>query len=141
MSFAPAAVLSTKRSDAVALRKQYFFRRSPQGLLSWDVDRLIRLTADIEPRRVPLARIAEIDRGWSGDAEPPTWRAMIEHVRLINAADLAYPIILSASGEVMDGMHRVAKALLLGREEIDAVQFADDPPPDHLDLGPDDLPY
>ena len=41
----------------------------------------------------------------------------------------------------MDGRHRVAKALLLGLEEIEAVQFEEDPQPDHVGLGPDDLPY
>jgi len=41
----------------------------------------------------------------------------------------------------MDGMHRVAKAVLQGRETIDAVQFAADPEPDHIGRGPNDLPY
>ena len=66
---------------------------------------------------------------------------MLAHLRLIAAADLSYPIILSASGAVMDGMHRVCKAALEGRTEIQAVQFAEDPPPDHVGLGPNDLPY
>jgi hypothetical protein len=38
-------------------------------------------------------------------------------------------------------MHRVAKAVLEGRREIDAVQFAQDPPPDHVGRGPLELPY
>lgn len=41
----------------------------------------------------------------------------------------------------MDGMHRPAKALLHGREHVDAVQFDEDPEPDHVGLGPDDLPH
>ena len=32
----------------------------------------------------------------------------------------------------MDGMHRVGKALLLGRSSIDAVQFNKDPEPDYV---------
>jgi hypothetical protein len=35
-------------------------------------------------------------------------------MRLIDQADLAFPIILASNGAVMDGMHRVAKALLRG---------------------------
>jgi hypothetical protein len=66
---------------------------------------------------------------------------MLEHVRLIERADLSFPIILSATGAVMDGMHRVAKALLEGRDEIEAVQFEEDPEPDHIGRGPSDLPY
>lgn len=41
---------------------------------------------------------------------------------------------------VMDGMHRVAKAILQGRADIEAVQFAEDPEPDHVGLGPKQLP-
>jgi hypothetical protein len=59
----------------------------------------------------------------------------------MDEADLAHPIILAAEGTVMDGMHRVAKALRLGLGEIEAVQFESDPLPDHVGLGPDALPY
>jgi hypothetical protein len=41
----------------------------------------------------------------------------------------------------MDGMHRVAKAVMEGREAIEAVQFDEDPAPDHVGLGPKELPY
>lgn len=34
---------------------------------------------------------------------------------MIGEADLAFPIILSADGRVIDGMHRLLKALLNGR--------------------------
>ena len=32
----------------------------------------------------------------------------------MQVADLSFPVILAAEGRVMDGMHRIAKALLLG---------------------------
>jgi hypothetical protein len=41
----------------------------------------------------------------------------------------------------MDGMHRIARALLEGRETIDAVQFEELIPPDYRNCHPDDLPY
>ena len=41
----------------------------------------------------------------------------------------------------MDGMHRVTKALVLGRDAIDAVQFDTDPEPDCVGCRPDDPPY
>jgi hypothetical protein len=41
----------------------------------------------------------------------------------------------------MDGMHRVVKAARQGREEIEAVQFDEDPEPDHVGRGPKELPY
>ncbi len=123
------------------MRKQYYFRHSDHGLLAWDVDRLIQLTSQLPRKRVPLDQIQELDEKWFGDHELPTWRALVEHVRLMEEADLSYPIILSASGAVMDGMHRVAKAMLEGRSGIEAVQFDDDREPDHVGLGPNDLPY
>ena len=123
------------------MRKQYYFRASPRGLLAWDVDRLVRLTRDFPVRRVPLAEIRELDEPVSGEGEPLTWRALVAHVQLLDAAELSYPIVLAADGAVMDGRHRVAKALRDGRASIDAVQFPEDPPPDYVGRRPDELPY
>lgn len=123
------------------MRKQYYFRQSDRGLLAWDADRLVKLSTNLPRKYVPLSAIRELDENFFGEDECPSWRTMLGHLRLIDEADLSYPIILSASGAVMDGMHRVAKAALQGRREIEAVQFADDPPPDHVGLGPNDLPY
>ena len=41
----------------------------------------------------------------------------------------------------MDGRHRIVKAALEGNDVIQAVQFEDDPAPDYVGRGPDDLPY
>ena len=65
---------------------------------------------------------------------------MEDHAKLIEKADLRFPIILSADGRVMDGMHRVAKATLMGQLTIEAVRFASDPEPDFVGYGPDELP-
>ncbi|MGQ0735849.1 MAG: hypothetical protein ACT4QD_19620 [Acidobacteriota bacterium] len=110
-------------------------------MLAWDVDRLVNLSSTLRRQSVPIATIRELDQAWFGEDERPTWRAMLEHIRLINKADLSFPIILATDGTVMDGMHRVAKALLEGRQEIEAVQFPRDPAPDHVGRGPLDLPY
>lgn len=123
------------------MRKQYYFRASPQGLLAWDVDRLVFLTRQLPVRAVPLSQIRELDEPLFGEDEPPTWRSFVGHVQLLEAAELTYPIILAANGAVMDGMHRVAKALRDGLPAIDAVQFQKDPPPDFVGRRPDELPY
>ena len=123
------------------MRKQYYFRSSPRGLLAWDVDRLLLLARTLRVRAVPLAEIRELDEPVFGDDEPVTWRALVAHVELLEAADLAYPIILAADGRVMDGRHRLAKALREGRSTIDAVQFDEDPPPDYVGKRPDELSY
>jgi hypothetical protein len=123
------------------MRKQYYFRQSNHGLLAWDVDRLVQLSSFLSRKRIPLREIREFNEDCFGEDEPSTWRAMVEHVRLIEEVSLEFPIILSASGAVMDGMHRVCKAALQGRETIEAVQFDQDPEPDHIGLGPHELPY
>ena len=123
------------------MRKQYYFRSSSGGLLAWDVDKLVQLSSSLPRKLVPLTQIRELDESVFGDGEPTSWRAMLMHVTLIDNADLSFPIILAADGAVMDGMHRVAKAAREGRREIAAVQFVDDPPPDHIGRGPEDLPY
>lgn len=123
------------------MRKQYYFRESPQGLLAWDVDRLVHLSRDFPIRRVPLAQIRELDEPVSWEGEALTWRSLVAHVQLLDAAELTYPIILAADGAVMDGRHRAAKALREGRPSIDAVQFPEDPPPDYVGCRPDELPY
>ena len=123
------------------MRKQYFFRPSPLGLLAWDVDRLVRLTRHLPVREVPLDEIAALDEPVFGDDEPATWRSLVAHLELLQAADLAYPIILAADGAVMDGRHRAARALLEGRPTVSAVQFGEDPPPDYIGRAPDELPY
>ena len=121
------------------MRKQYYFRESAQGPLAWDVDRLVELTSALPRKMVPLSAIRELHEAWLNSDEGPD--AMLEHLRLIDEADLDYPIILSANGAVMDGRHRVAKAAREGRLEIAAVQFEEDPSPDFVGLGPEDLSY
>ena len=125
------------------MRKQYHFRPSERGLLAWDVHRLVELAKNLPVVEVPLSKVRELDEPfWFGDGSAAaTCRAVAEHARLINAADLSFPIILSSDGRVMDGMHRVAKAALLGRSTVTAAQFASDPEPDFVGLGPDELPY
>ena len=123
------------------MRKQYYFKQSKRGLLAWDVDRLVELSTDFPRKYIALKDVRELDENVFGEGENGTWRSLIDHLRLIHEADLSYPIILSASGAVMDGRHRVAKAVFEGHSEIVAVQFAEDPPPDYVGVAPDDLPY
>ena len=124
-----------------AVRKQYFFRPSPRGLLAWDVERLVKLSQDLPRKQVRIEDLGELDRPWSGDGDAHTWREMIAHIKLVDASDLSFPIILSAGGEVMDGRHRIAKAAMSGYDVIEAVQFDVDPPPDYIGREPDELPY
>ncbi len=125
------------------MRRQYHFRQSEAGLLAWDVHRLIALSGELPVSLVPLSAIDELDEAywWDAGSPPPTCRQVIEHMQLVEAADLQYPIILCPQGRVMDGMHRVAKALLQGKQEIAAVRLLKLPSPDHVGVDPDDLCY
>ena len=124
------------------MRKQYNFRPSNKGLDAWDVDNLITASSDLPVREVPLDAIADVDTDfWFKFGPTPTVRRIIDHVRLIQEVDLSYPIILGTDGRVMDGMHRIARAILDGHSTIRAVQFVVEPEPDYLDCSPDDLPY
>jgi hypothetical protein len=125
------------------VRKQYHFWPSDNGVLAWDVHRLIELSRDLPRIRVPVESIAELDQVYwfDGEHERPTCRKVLQHLRLIEETDLAHPIILGADGRVMDGMHRVAKAVLEERETIEAVRFATDPEPDYVGRKPSELPY
>jgi hypothetical protein len=124
------------------MRKQYNFRPSPHGLDAWDVDNLIAASATLPVRLVDPQAIADVDTDfWFKFGPTPTVRRIIEHVRLIQEVDLSYPIILGSDGRVMDGMHRISRAILDGQSTIKAVQFIDEPEPDYRDCSPADLPY
>lgn len=139
ISPAPDRPAPTYRRGA---RKQNHFRPSAQALHAWDVDRLVALTAGLPVEQVPLVGIGELDQAyWFGPGSAPTVRAVVEHLRLVEEADLAYPIVLDPDGGVMDGMHRVAKALLAGHVSIAARRLMVLPDPDHSDVQPEDLSY
>jgi hypothetical protein len=112
------------------------------GLDAWDVDRLIALSASFEVEEIDLSSVWEVDTVyWFDEREKPTVRKIIEHARLIQEVDLAHPIIVGPDGRVMDGMHRVARALLEGATTIRAVRFDAIPDPDVRNCRTDDLPY
>jgi hypothetical protein len=125
------------------MRKQYHFWPGPQGLDAWDVHRLIRLSSGLPVITVPLDGIGEVDTAyWAAPgAEYPTVREIVGHLRLVLDVDPSYPVILGSDGRVMDGMHRIVRAILEGRTTIRAVLLDPVPDPDHRNVQPDDLPY
>lgn len=142
MRRAGSAVSSRVQNGAV--RKQYHFwpSESGAGLDAWDVDRLVALSRDLPTEDLEVASVEEIDTEyWFDESSRPTVRAVIEHMSLVNEVDLSYPVILSVEGRVMDGMHRIARAVLEGRSTVPAVRLTDPVPPDLRNCHPDDLPY
>jgi hypothetical protein len=105
----------------------------PGGRAFWITERLWRAAEGLPVMRVRLAAIAEFEQDcWFQERRAPTCRAVADHARRIRDADLAYPIILSADGRLMDGGHRIAKAYLLGHADIAAVRFGVDPEPERV---------
>lgn len=125
------------------MRKQYHFKLSPNGYYAWDIDKLIDQSRSIKITKVKISGIKEVDMPyWYGDkSDEPTCRSIVDHFRLINIADLSFPIIMGADRSVMDGMHRVARALFLDHTYINAKIFNSTPPPDFVDVHPDELAY
>ena len=68
---------------------------------------------------------------WFGgpDNVQPTVRRVAEHAQAMLDADLTYPIIMTKSGEVLDGAHRIAKAHLQGLTHVAAIVIEDGRPP------------
>lgn len=66
------------------------------------------------------------DYRMSGDSD---WRIVefVTHMRAVLSAELKYPIILSPEGALLDGRHRLARAIHENRETILAVQFQEEP--------------
>ena len=128
---------------AARMRKQYHFRPSKNGFFAWDVHRLIELSSSLTPSLINLNEISEIDENyWFGDGSViPTGRVIAEHIKLVMETDLEFPIILCSKGRLMDGMHRVLKALLEEKDTILCVRFIEDPEPDYTDVQADDLSY
>jgi predicted amino acid dehydrogenase len=124
------------------MRKQYHMWPGDHGIDAWDVDRLVELSRHLAVEQVELAAVFEIDSVyWFDDWQRPTVRKVVEHFRLVQEVDTSHPIILGPDGRVMDGMHRVARALLDGRRTIAARRLPVLPEPDYRNCRPEELPY
>ena len=123
------------------VRPQYHIRDSAKGPLAWDVRRLIALSADLAPFELAVTAVRELDENHWYQHSLPTCRSVLEHAVLIETADLSYPVILDHTGRLMDGMHRICKAIMLKQQYVLAVQFPEIPAPDFIGVEPADLPY
>ena len=86
----------------------------------WSVTRLIEYSKGLPVFEMPLAGIFIGEKVF---AESRTARSIAEHVKRVNETSLDHPILLDPDGFIMDGWHRVVKALVEGRETIKAVRF------------------
>lgn len=100
----------------------------------WFVDNLIEQAKGLAVFDLNVEDVEELDQDcWFGAFYEPTIRRVIAHCARIMEADLSYPIILNADGKLMDGGHRLGKAILTGQATVKAVQFREMPVPDHIE--------
>lgn len=91
----------------------------------WAVTRLIEHSKLLPVFDIPLAGIFIGEKVFS---ESRTARDIAEHVKRVNETSLNYPILLDPNGFIMDGWHRIVKALIENKETIKAVRFTEMPP-------------
>jgi len=98
------------------------------GRHHWSVPRLFELS-----RNLPVMDVVIDHMSTYFVYEKLTLRELIAHMKAVEAADLSYPIILDEDGDLMDGRHRLMKAIMQGHATIKAVRFDENPSPCRLD--------
>ncbi len=109
----------------------------------WYIDRLWALAAALPVEDLHISEVKVLDEVcWFSDVwgVKPTCRAVIDHCRRIMDADLRYPVIVGPNGDILDGVHRIGKAMLRGDTVVRAVKIKELPPPDET-ISPDDPRY
>src|SRR5579862_777906 len=118
-------------SQLAAKRRSCEPPKADGSMRFWRMDQLWELAKGLPVKKVRLSELEGFDevRWFGGPIHiQPTCRAIAEHARDIFQADLSWPIILSPTGEVLDGWHRICKAFILGIETLDAIQLTSLPP-------------
>lgn len=105
---------------------------------SWQVTDLWELASELPVREMKPVDLPEFDKLMDNQAGNVWWsrargvRGVFSmwdfriHCERVLKTDLNYPIILNPHGGLMDGVHRVMKALILG-EKVKVVQFVEWP--------------
>ena len=95
----------------------------------WKATTLFEHAKGLEAFEIPLAGMPIGTTCWNAARSP---QRLAEEIVRVMSADLDKPIILSDDGFVLDGWHRVTRALVEGRTHISAVRFEKDPEPDWI---------
>jgi hypothetical protein len=96
----------------------------------WTVTNLIAQAKQLVPFDLPLAAIYLGAEVWSAEGSV---YGMAFHMRRALDVDASYPIILCDKGFIMDGWHRILRALIDGKATIKAVRFEKTPQHDYLE--------
>ena len=90
----------------------------------WEVKSFFKLTEgkEVFEYKIPSSFL----EGYSWGQDHPS-----THIHRILNADLQYPIIVW-DGFIVDGCHRVCKALSMGLDSVHAIEIVNIPPPDRI---------
>jgi hypothetical protein len=97
------------------------------GNKSWSIPRLFELSRSLPVFSIPIDHINVSQR-----YHELSLRDLVMHMKAVKKADLKYPIILGEDGELLDGRHRIMKAILKGHKSLLAVRFQENPYPDEV---------
>lgn len=89
----------------------------------YNVHAAISLSQDLEIKDLPLD---DFNICYNSPCDD-NLRDFIAHCRLVIEADLSYPILLNQDGALIDGKHRLCRAILDGHKTIKARRFISDP--------------
>lgn len=101
------------------------------GKEEWLISNLISLTSELPIQEMPLEHL----NIYNLYPKINSTRDFVTHIKGVLKADLTCPIILDDEGYVMDGRHRIAKALLEEHKTIKFVRFEKTPRPDFIRSG------
>ncbi len=114
----------------------------------YDISKLYKYTENIPTEIVPLNEFESvisieneswvgtddnfigpynIVKDWDAAQKNPTWEL---HVESIKRVDLDVPILVSYTGHVIDGQHRIARSFIEGRDEIKVKRLPKELPSD-----------
>lgn len=99
------------------------------GKKNWRVSRLVFLAKELKPFNLPMKHLNIFNLYPKSDDT----LGYVKEMKKVLDADLKWPIILDEEGYVMDGRHRVCKALLESKKKIKAVRFKETPDCDWVD--------
>ena len=89
----------------------------------YNVHEAIRLSKNIKVK--PL-KVDDLFISYSGFGIS-TLREFVEHSKAVEESDLSFPVLMNEDGYIIDGRHRLAKAILTGEKTIKCKRFVSDP--------------
>ena len=111
---------------------QTYSERSDGWKKYWKVEDLWEVAEGLPIEYIPLQLLTDQLEGtyWTqGEEEDVTPQWVLGHTRRILKADLNYPILVNSENTIVDGIHRLCRAVLDGRDDIAVQRIEELPPP------------